>query len=155
MRQTFGNSPALDKWINALNLLDTAVQNHETAHAIGFFREAIVSGKEAYEEAKKAGANSNAMDQLYHGSTAVGGLAVALVRGPAAEVVAPVAASLKIIEAGLRVKLVMEENRQFDALSDQAFQRDQEKLQLMKKQESLENQARDLQMVIQRSGGQQ
>ncbi len=145
--------PAWDKEIDSLNRLEAAVNKHNTVEAIAKLRDAVFSGKEAYEEIRKAGLSKDAMNQLHHGSLALGGVAVSLVGGVGGKVAAPVSTVLTAIEAGLTAKLVREESRQFDALSEQAFERHQKKLELMQKQAELETQASNLAMVLQRSEG--
>jgi hypothetical protein len=153
MRKMFVDTPAFDNWINDLNGVEEAAGRNETANAIAKVRDSISTGVEVYHEAKTAAASDDAMEQLYHGSTALGGVAVALVGGVGAKVALPAAAGFKLVEAGLTIKLIREEDQQFTALSTQAYERNQKKLELMKKKDDLENQASELKNVLQRSEG--
>jgi hypothetical protein len=155
MRTALGNTEAFDKWISDLNKVGEAANRADTAEAFARFRDLIVDGAEVYRDGKKAGINSDAMDKLYHTSTIIGEMAVLLVKGVGTDVAAPAQTIAKGIEAGLRVKLIYEEEQQFNALSSQAVDRNHEKLELMTKKEELQNQASGLEMVIQRSKGMQ
>jgi hypothetical protein len=153
MRATFGGTQAFDKWINDLNKVEQAANRVETAEAIVKIRDLAADGKEIYQNAKEAAVSDNAMDKLYHTSTLIGEIAVPLTSGVAAKVAVPTQAAAKLTEAGLRVKLIYEEEQQFNALSSQAVHRNHKKLELMAKREELQNQAKELEMVIQRSKG--
>jgi len=153
IRKTVGDLPALDKWINELNRVEAAAGRRDTAEAIADMRELVIARKEAHEEMKKAGDSNDDMEKLYHNSAALGGVAVALVGGVGAKVAMPVAAAFKLTEAGLSVKLICEENRQFDQLAAQSVDRSKKKLELMKTRDDLKDQAQRLDNVIQRSDG--
>jgi len=150
---SFGNTPDMAQNINSLNLLETAVKIHDTAKAVALFREVVFNTKELYDSVRHAGLSAKASDQLFHGSMAMGGVAVALVDGIGGKVAAPVGLALKAGELGFTFQLIHEENQQFDALSNQSYKRNQKKLELMKKQVELEAQAGNLKMVMQRSEG--
>ena len=153
MREAFNNKEAFDKYISNLTLLEKAVRYKGTAEAVAKLRDAVSSGLDTYKETKKSVVNRDATEMLYQGSLSMAGIGVSLVGGIGGKVAAPVAIGFKAVEAGLRVKLIYEEEQQFKNLSSQSYDRSQKKLELMKTKEELENQAIDLEMVLHRSEG--
>ena len=155
LRRTLPNSQALGRWIDELSLVEKAAGSKDMAALSAHLRECLFHAKDVWEEHKHAGGDKDTMKELYHYSTALGGFAVAFpseVRGKVAPKVAlPVQASLKLVEAGLRVKLVCEEEAQFNNLRAQSDDRARKKRELLDTKADLEGQASRLNMVMDRS----
>jgi hypothetical protein len=145
------NNAALAKWISELDGVEKAVQAHDTASAVARVRESIISGKEAYEGAKKAAASGDDMRALYNASVALGAATVPFAEGLAGKVAPYAKAGFKTAELALNVKLIIEENRQFDDLSRQSVDRNVKRLELMRTVEQLREQKSAIEMTIQRS----
>lgn len=154
LQKSFPNNKALGQWIDQLQRLQIAVWKKEDREVIAAFRDAFFYGREAYSEIKKdVRTKDEALKSLYKMTIDTAEFGMGFVEGVGAKAALPASAIFNLVEAGLRVKLVYEEEKQLSALTSQSADRNQKKRELMATKAELEGQARDLELVIQRSKG--
>ena len=148
-----GKTGDFDAWVGDVARLRKAAEAVDPTQAAAALRDLVAKAPGLYHHAEQAHASAETLEQIHAASVILFEVGVVLVKGAAHTGGTLGHLAVRATEAGLLIKLVREEEAQFEALKGRSFERKQKKLELMQKMGELEEEKRTLEWARQKAGG--